>query len=169
MSGKDRTTWGQMSRVSFQLIIENWRRIEPSLLLFDGKSKYDSWSIASDKTAFTGMRHTTSNEAHGICRLLRKGAIYERSYLNGKIHGLSIETDSDKMRIQLYRRDQLLASFIFDRSFSEIARDDKDGWLDHLSPQYFNQGKSQSLEEGKKEQSTVLPETPDVTLMETTH
>ena len=82
------------------------------------------------------MRHKVTGKEHGIVRIVvEDGWIKEESFLNGKIHGLSVSQYENDVEVILDAKGKLKAKFEFDHLFNltnRVSGDDK--LLDDLYP-----------------------------------
>ena len=82
------------------------------------------------------MELKDSNQAHGIVRLAGE-MIGERTYKDGRMHGLNREVHKDIVKVFFVREGVILGQFNFRKDFTETYREDPQNLLHDLSADLF--------------------------------
>ena len=119
-----------------------WYRVsdEDSASIFSEDAVYGEWEEENEyqgKIKCRGMMHRKTGEKHGIVQeIWPVGWLKEGSFRNGEVHGLQRIVYSDKVRVQLFKDGNRLATISFDCRFKETFRTGDE--LSDLSPSHFN-------------------------------
>ena len=125
-----KSIWCKLKPLSIELFERYWRKVEPNLPLFDVvNAEYQEWRSKATNIRYFGMRHKVTGKEHGIVRIVvEDGWIKEESFLNGKIHGLSVSQYENDVEVILDTQGKLKAKFEFDHLFNltkRVSCDDK--------------------------------------------
>ena len=110
--------WRKIKKVGLPMVKKFWVMANPDDKILDLTNVLLSQWIDSNDWCYIGMKLQDSGLEHGVVRVIQphkpNQSISERTYRNGKIHGLNRMVSANSVKVSLYKEGVELAYFAFD-------------------------------------------------------